>query len=94
MAAPKKIIPSRSLHLHLPEDLQAQVDLRLFSEAENRIPKGAYQKFFSDLLREHFTARPLDLAPFIPSLQPGTHIVQAPSHVILRLLDLLKGTSA
>ena len=43
---------SSKLNLCLPESEKAWLDLYLFSFAEQRIPYGAYQRFFLDRLRE------------------------------------------
>ncbi len=48
------IIPTVDIHLCLPTDVKAQIDLHLFSAAEGRIPRGAYSKFFEQLSREFF----------------------------------------
>lgn len=93
MPAPKNIIPSASLHLHIPEDLKARLDLELFSEVEGRVPKGAYQRLVVSLLRRHFEARPLDLASLRQSIPPGTYIIQAPSHILTKLIELIQGES-
>jgi hypothetical protein len=46
-----------SLHIHLPEDIRGRIDLHLWSEVEQRVPKGAYQKLIVQLLREYFKSR-------------------------------------
>jgi hypothetical protein len=46
--------PTR-LELKLPESLRAKLDLHLFSEVEGRVPKGGYQAFFEQRIREFFT---------------------------------------
>lgn len=43
------------LHVTLPEEIHAQLSLFLFSEAEQRIPVGAYQRFIVDRTREFFS---------------------------------------
>jgi hypothetical protein len=43
---------SAKINLALPESEKAWLDLFLFSEAEQRIPRGAYQEFFLARLRE------------------------------------------
>ena len=49
-----KIIPSVKLTLMLPADVILKVNLHLFSPALGRVPKSAYQKFFSQLINEFF----------------------------------------
>lgn len=43
-----------SLHISLPVSLRARLDLHLYSGLEGRIPKGAYQTFISERIREYF----------------------------------------
>lgn len=57
MSRPYNILRPTKLTLHLPEDVRAKLDLFLFSSVEGRIPKGAYQKFFIQLINEHFAKR-------------------------------------
>jgi hypothetical protein len=54
MARPKKTIRTVYTNIGLPEDLAARVKLELYSEVEGKIPFGAQQEFFSNLLREYF----------------------------------------
>lgn len=42
------------LEISLPESEKARLALLLWSEAEGRVPYGAYSKFFLSLLREYF----------------------------------------
>lgn len=37
----------------LPEDLVADISLILFSDLEGRVPYGAFQKFYTQALREY-----------------------------------------
>lgn len=55
MARPPKIYRGISVHIHLPEDLYAQLTAHLFSPSEGRVPLGAYQRFFSDRIIEFFS---------------------------------------
>jgi hypothetical protein len=41
--------------LHIPEDLKARLDLLLWSDLEQRVPLGAYQRLFIELLNQYFT---------------------------------------
>lgn len=43
---------SLKLNLALPESERGWLDAYLYSEAEQRVPRGAYQQFFLDRLRE------------------------------------------
>ena len=56
MARPSKTIRTVYFNIGLPEDLAAKVKLRLYSELEGKIPHGAQQDFFTQLVREHFNA--------------------------------------
>jgi hypothetical protein len=49
----------RPVHLHttLPEDVWTQLTLYLYSEVEGKVPKGAYQKFILDRIREFFATK-------------------------------------
>lgn len=81
---PPSTIPMRALSTHLEEALLARVDILLFSPLEGRIPKGAYQRFLSALIRRSFEQKELDLAPYIGAL-PGEHIVFGNSETLLAL---------
>lgn len=81
MPRPKNIVPSRNLHLMLAEEDATRLDLYLYSEAEQRIPHAARQKFFTQRLQEFFGWVRLDLALYIPSLPPGS-IIQGPAPII------------
>jgi hypothetical protein len=43
-----------SLHLTLPEDLYGKLAVHLYSAAEGKVPKGAFQRFFCDRIVEYF----------------------------------------
>lgn len=52
MTRHQNIIRPVKLTTTLPEDIRAKLDLHLFSNVEGRVPKGAYQKFFIERIRE------------------------------------------
>lgn len=54
------IIPSRNLTMALPEDVFTRLQLYLYSEAEQRVPQGAYQAFFVERITEFFERRAFD----------------------------------
>lgn len=54
MPRPRKVIRPAHMHLKLPEDLVARLELELYSETEGRVPQGAKQDFFVGLMRKHF----------------------------------------
>ena len=58
MANRPLVIRPVALRLWLPEDLRARIDLHLWSDVEQRVPKGAYAKFFAELVREFFERKP------------------------------------
>lgn len=70
-----KVTPSRPLHVILDKDDMDKVDAHLWSEFENRVPLGSYQRFFTSLIREFFATRELDLAPYTGSM-PGEQIIR------------------
>lgn len=89
MAKHPNLIPSQPLNVALPLPLYTQLSAHLYSELEGRVPHGAFSRFMIDLLRGHFTAAHLDLAPFAGSI-PGAFIVQASPESIIVLQRLLE----
>ena len=90
MARPKHIDRPASLNTQLPSSLHTRLSLWLWSDAEGRVPKGAYSKFFAERIRVFFDHKALDLGPFIGSL-PGEHVISGPTHTIDAILRHLKG---
>lgn len=82
-------VPTVALNVALPEDWRARLDLLLYSEFEQRVPKGAYQRFFLERLADYFDSKPLDLAPYIGSL-PGERVIRAHPLTIEALKSLLE----
>jgi len=68
----------------LAEADAARLELHLYSEAEQRIPHAARQKFFTERMREFFGRKGLDLAPYFNGLPPGSIVYGSPA-LILRL---------
>ncbi len=83
------VIPTVYTGVRLPEDLRAKMDLHLFSEAEQRVPKGAHQRFISQLLREFFDSKSLDLAPYTGTL-PETFKIRGSPRSVDTLISLLE----
>ena len=82
------------LNLSLPPYLVARLKLFLWSDLEGRVPKGAYQKFFTDRLREYFDLyKPLDVSSFL-GVPPSTHVVLGEASTIAALLHHLKGNES
>jgi len=50
MARPKRAIPNIEVKIPLPPDLVARMDLKLFSEVEQRIPYGARSRYITRLV--------------------------------------------
>lgn len=50
--------PPTKLTLHLPKDVRERLDAHLWSEVEKRVPQGAYQRLFVELLEEYFNNLP------------------------------------
>lgn len=92
MPRKKLLNPTERLHVRLPGDLATKVELLLFSEAEGRVPYGAYQEFITRRLTEFFEDKPLDLAPFLGTL-PGEAVVRGKLPTIHRLMTFLKEKS-
>lgn len=57
MVAKFQIIRPVKLHTSIPEDLMVKLQAYLYSPLEQRIPKGAYQDFICDRIREFFDSR-------------------------------------
>lgn len=83
------IEPSVALNVSLPEPWRVRLDLLLFSESEQRVPKGAYRQFFIERLADFFGTRELDLSPFLGSL-PGERTIRGKPETVEALAALLK----
>ncbi len=57
MPRPKAAVPGVSLHVVLPSDIHARMELDLYSPAEQRIPFNAKGKLIARLLREYYERR-------------------------------------
>lgn len=86
----KKVIPSVRLNLALPITLRSQIDLKLFSDLEGRVPEGAYQKLFSRLIRQDLEWKELPLEPFG---FPSGMFVAGPEQAIESLKQVLTTVS-
>lgn len=51
MARPRNTIRTIKVHLALPDDLVAEVNLFLFSELEQMVPRGKLSEFFTTAAR-------------------------------------------
>jgi len=84
----KNITPSASIHLHIPEDVKARLDLFLYSEVESRVPVGAYQAFFQQRIQEFFDWKRIPLDSF--GFPPGYFVI-APREMLQALVQRLHG---
>lgn len=83
-------IPPRLLNLSLPEDIHARLTLHLYSDLEQRVPHGAYSRFFAERIREFLSSHQLDLAPWA-NTDPGAFVISAPPETLRLLQQLLTG---
>jgi len=57
MANRKNIIPTVFKGISIPKPLADRVDLELWSVLEGRVPQGAYQAFYVQLLVDYFSRK-------------------------------------
>ena len=88
MARPKSLNPTESLHFKLDASLKTRVMLLLYSEVEQRVPKGAWQSFLEARIREYLDWRQYDLAPY--GFPPGYYIT-GPAEMTQAVIERLKG---
>ena len=85
MPRPAAITPNKSLHTTLNADLAAKLDLLLYSEVEQRVPKGAYQEFLQARIQEYFSTRRIDstisAVPAITCLIASSSVSASTSYV-------------
>jgi hypothetical protein len=81
MARPKSLTASSPLNVHIDAGLKARMDAALYSELEERVPHGAYQRFFNLILTQALSFKALDLAPFLGT-DPGVAVVRGTPEVI------------
>lgn len=82
------LIPSRSIHVRIPEDLLARMDLFLFSNVEGKVPYGEHSRFIAARLREYFEWTQLDLAA---AGLPAGYFIRGPHEMVQAVDDKLKG---
>jgi len=86
---PPLIRPNIPKEIAFDAGLITRLDLILYSEAEQRVPKGAYQRFFNTLLTQYFEHKTLDLAPYLGTL-PQVAAVRGREDVIEMLKQHLE----
>jgi hypothetical protein len=59
MSRPPLILRPVKLNTSLPEDLYHKLAMHLYSQAEGKIPRGAFQKFICERIIEYFNRGPL-----------------------------------
>ena len=84
------LIPSVQLNVALPLDVHTRLTAHLYSEFEGRVPQGGYQALLTDLIRNYFSHKHLDLAPFAGS-DSGAFVVSGAPEAIAKLEQILKG---
>lgn len=84
------VIPSSIINLALPADARTQLDLHLYSELEGRVPRGSYQRFFTERIREFFAREQLDLAPYVTGIIPGEGIITGSPPTVATLKRILE----
>ncbi len=89
MPRPPDILRPIRLTTTFPEDIRAKLDLLLWSDAEGRVPKGAYQKFLLGLIDDHLKSETLDLAELSGIIPPRTYYVRGKPGSIIQLKTLL-----
>jgi len=74
---PPNLIPSKQLNVALPLPVFTQLTLHLHSDLEQRVPHGAYSRFITELLREHFASKVVDIGVRQdPPLTPGVYLLR------------------
>jgi hypothetical protein len=81
--------PTTEVHLRLRASLLARLRILFFSEAEQRVPYGALNRFFEEQIVQSLDHRPLDLAPYC-GVPPGTYVIRAEPEVVDKLRGLLE----
>lgn len=74
----------------LAEADATRLELYLYSEAEQRIPHAARQKFFTERMKEFFGRGHVDLSVYFPALAPGS-LVYGPQALVDHLRKILEG---
>lgn len=83
MSRRPNIMKGSRINLVLPADIRTKLDLYLFSEAEGRVPMGAYQQFFVERIQEFFDQAYLDT---------GDGMVRGSKSTIAKLLTRMGDT--
>ena len=84
MPRPRNAVKTRDLHVCIPEEDAARLELFLWSEAAQRIPDGSKAAFVSRRIREFFARKSIDLALYFYDLPTGSY-VYGPEPLVERL---------
>lgn len=84
MSRRPNLIPTQQLNVALPLPVYTKITAYLYSELEQRVPLGAYQRLIVQLINEHFDFKLLDLAPYVGGSE-GEHVVSGPPETIAAL---------
>ncbi len=84
------LVPLIDFKCQMPEDLHTRLTLHLFSDLEQRVPYGAWTRFFTGLVREFFSSREIDLAPWAGT-EPGAILVRGTPESLAILKKVLTG---
>lgn len=84
MARPPNIRRPVSIHTHLPEDVWTRLSLHLLSDAQGKVPRGAYSAFLEERISEFFDTAILDIGPWLDASGPPL-IIKGSPHSIDRL---------
>jgi hypothetical protein len=88
MSRPASLNPADRLNIAIDAQLKARLQLILFSEFEQRVPKGAWQAFIEARIREWFDWRSQALEPY--GFPPGYYIT-GPGEMTEAVVEKLKG---
>lgn len=88
MSKPKAVTPNAHLHITLQPNVKDNLDLWLYSEVEERIPKGAHKEFLEKLIREFFESKRVPLEPYG---FPIGYFVTGPKVMVEAVIQRLKG---
>lgn len=81
------LVPNEHFHITIEPALKQRLDLILFSDVEQRIPRGSHKEFFEARLREWLTwkKQPLELFGF-----PAGYFIAGPSEMVEALVARLE----
>jgi hypothetical protein len=81
MPTSRRIVRPVALRTTFPADIRARLDLYLFSELEGKVPKGAYQAFLVERMREFFEHTSLDISPWLEPLGSPLYVRGSPNSI-------------